>query len=313
MTLQDKLVRVRVLLQAHNNRLRADSAKDLPEGVSQNSQAFEDSLIKIDVFFSKLAIMGGSTEDTLAEATWEDLEDCGLPRILARKVATIFREEQKVSGPIVAQHVIMENQDPDVQAKMMSVGALLIRYDPKLPKSPFAERLSLLSEGRRFIVFKDDGSIDIAQSNRLFDELDDHGELKTVDLGGGNFVPVYAVGERPNRTAIEHPLFPGVALRNGVSDCGCDYNLITERIRQTLYLAVDQTHEIDMNKEHEADLYEMAISDRGLTRINRRCINAANLWSKMPPAKRPTLIVEIEAKTGSAKNNPFNLGKNRAT
>ena len=104
------MARVRALLQAHNDRLRAESAANMPEGVAGNSKAFEDSLLKIDDFFKKLTGLGGSTEDTLAEATWEDLESCGLPRILARKVATIFRGEQQVSGPVVPQRVIMENR-----------------------------------------------------------------------------------------------------------------------------------------------------------------------------------------------------------
>ena len=312
MTLQDKLARTRALLQAHNDRLRAESAANMPEGVAGNSKAFEDSLLKIDDFFKKLTGLGGSTEDTLAEATWEDLESCGLPRILARKVATIFRGEQQVSGPVVPQRVIMENQDPDVKAKAMTPSELIIAYNPKYPKSPIGERLKTLSESKKFLVFKDDNTIDCGLSHRLFDELDDHGELDVVDIGNGNYVPVFAVGDRPGRTAMEHPLFPNTALRNGVSDCGCDWSTVNERINQTLYLAVTETHEIDMSKDHEADLYELAVSSQGLIRLNRRCIKAASLWSALPVKKRPALVVEIEKASGSvAKDNPFNLGKNR--
>ena len=75
MTLNSKLAGARAILEAHNN---SSSTKS----------------VDVEAFFTNLTNMGGSSEDTLSAASWEDLEECGAPRILARRIATLFRGEQ---------------------------------------------------------------------------------------------------------------------------------------------------------------------------------------------------------------------------
>ena len=294
MTLNSKLAGARAILEAHN---------------SQSTKP-----VDVDQFFTNLTEMGGSTEEALAEATWEDLETCGAPRILARKIATLLRGAPEISsqGPT---KVIIEDADPEKRAKAMMPKELIEAYDPKHPKSPISLRLKELAEGKRFVVFNDDGSLNTAASLRLFEELDDHGELEEYDLGDGNIVPVYLVGDRPDRAAMEHPLFPGKALRNGRSDCGLDWNVVNLQIAQTLYLAVRETHEIDMDRMSEIDIYEMATASASLTRINRRCMEAAKMFKELQAlGNLPSLRIALnkQGKTEKGVNNPFNLCKNRS-
>jgi hypothetical protein len=42
-------------------------------------------------FIGKLQNAGGLADELLRQCTWEDLENCGLPRLLARKVSKVFR------------------------------------------------------------------------------------------------------------------------------------------------------------------------------------------------------------------------------
>jgi hypothetical protein len=290
MTLNSKLAGARAILEAHNN---SSSTKS----------------VDIEAFFTNLSNMGGSSEDTLSAASWEDLEECGAPRILARRIATLFRGEQQQTAGI--QKVILEDNDPEKLAKAMTPAQLLDVYDPKQLKTPVAERLKFHSEGKKFIVFNDDDTINKEISLKLLSELDDHGEMQTFVTPDGDVRPTYAVGERPDQIANEHPLFPGVALRNGVSTIGCDWDKVDWKTKKTLYLAVTETLEIDMSKMHELDVYNLATTGM----IGRRCIEAAKLYKEREALGN---LPSLRAKLGSAKvtekkgNNPFNLGKNRS-
>lgn len=267
MTLNSKLAGARAILEAHN------SSSTKP--------------VDVEGFFTRLTDMGGSSEDALISASWEDLEMCGAPRILARRIAAMFRGDQQQEPQFGSpQRVILEETDPDKLAKAMTPAQLIAVYDPKQPKSAVGERLKFLSEGKKFLVFNDDGTINQALSCKLIDELDDHGEVEEYVSPEGDVSLVCAVGERPDRTAMEHPLFPGTALRNGLSECGCDWSNINPQIAQTLYLAVTETKEIDMNVSHEADVYDLAVGSgianaaKSLAQINRRCIQAAKLFKE---------------------------------
>jgi len=289
MSYESKLDGARAILEAHN---------------SQSTKK-----VDIETFFTNLTEMGGSSEDSLSAASWEDLESCGVPRILARRIATLFRGEQQQTQGI--QKVILEENDPEKLAKAMTPAQLLDAYDPKQLKTPVAERLKFHSEGKKFIVFNDDGTINKEVSLKLLSELDDHGEMQTFVTPDGDVRPTYAVGERPDQVANEHPLFPGVALRNGMSAIGCDWDKVDWKTKKTLYLAVTETLEIDMSKMHELDVYTLAVTGM----VGRRCIDAAKLYKEREALGN---LPSLRAKLGSAKvaekkgNNPFNLGKNRS-
>jgi len=289
MSYESKLDGARAILEAHN---------------SQSTKK-----VDAETFFTNLTEMGGSSEDSLSAASWEDLEVCGVPRILARRIATLFRGEQPQAQDI--QKIILEDNDPEKLAKTMTPAQLLDVYDPKQLKTPVAERLKFHSEGKKFIVFNDDGTINKEVSLKLLGELDDHGEIPTFVTPDGDVRPTYAVGERPDQIANEHPLFPGIALRNGVSTIGCDWDKVDWKTKKTLYLAVTETFEIDMSKMHELDVYSLATTGM----VGRRCIEAAKLYKEREALGN---LPSLRAKLGSAKvtekkgNNPFNLGKNRS-
>jgi len=164
MVLTDRLSRARTILEAHNRQ--------------------SSTPIDIDSFFLKLSDMGGTTEESLSEATWEDLQECGAPRILARKIASEFRNDEKEDDYKPFQKVIIEDNDPVKRALRLTPGELISEYNPQYPKNPISGRLKALSEGRRFIVFQEDNKIDILASLQLFDELDDYGERTDLTVGG---------------------------------------------------------------------------------------------------------------------------------
>jgi hypothetical protein len=66
-----------------------------PEGVSHaehmKTPEVRKRMVDAGKFVGKLQVYGGLADELLRQCTWEDLENCGLPRLLSRKVAKIFR------------------------------------------------------------------------------------------------------------------------------------------------------------------------------------------------------------------------------
>jgi len=295
MVITDRLASARRILEAHNTK-------------SENK-------VDIEGFFKKLADMGGTTEDALSEATWEDLQDCGAPRILARRIAAVFRNDEKDSqgdqthAPL--QKVIIEDNDPVKRAQRLTPKELIAEYDPQHPKNATGERLKELAEGRKFLVFQESGEIDVLASSQLFDELDDFGERDDFTVQG---VPrkVYKVGDRPGRTVNEHPLFPGVPLRtNGCSEADCNWGEVPLKVRQIYRLAVN-IGELDPSDFREVDLHrEASTSDEtDILKIYRKA--AVKYQELEGVSKLPSLKMTLGgAKPAPKHNHPF--GTNRAT
>lgn len=78
----DKLWAACQLIKEYNTQL---TQTQLPAGVKPRKE------IDSEKFVEKLVLYGGVADELLRQCSWEDLENCGLPRLLARKVAAVFR------------------------------------------------------------------------------------------------------------------------------------------------------------------------------------------------------------------------------
>lgn len=221
MSYESKVQAARTLLEQHNTNVSDDNHK-----------------VDIDGFFNKLAAAGGTTEDALSEATWEDIENAGLPRLLARKVAGIFREKPKE-----------ESQETGYvskkKAESMSLRELLVAYDKKEPDNPVGDVLARKSKGARILVFVD-GQLDIdASIDELVAVRDGHQDRARVKVGT-QWVSTFAVGDSPDCWFDVNPLFPTEALRPGdkCSRTGESWKNIPIEIRQFVLLAVRDTREL---------------------------------------------------------------------
>lgn len=143
--------------------------------------------IEVKTFVYNLQRFGAISDELLRQVTWEDLEDCGLPRLLARTVAKVFRAK---------------NLDPknSVQNKIknvhyMNIKELLLAYDPvldqvdevqeavrnrllyltKTPLKPGEFESSKTSQSkrkpRRCIVFTKDKKVNIEVSEEIIKYL----------------------------------------------------------------------------------------------------------------------------------------------
>lgn len=267
----DKLSRAQIVIDEHNIHLSDDKKLDW-------------NAIK-----SKIAELGGTSEETLSEMTWEDLQDCGIPRVLARRIANqIFRQ------------AVIKRDDIET----MSISELFRNYDPTGEKNPsITERLRKESEGKKCVVFLPTGVVDEVASKSLLMEL--KGGLPERDHVG--IAIVYRIGENPNQFLEENFLFPGNPLRNGVCDI-TNRNLtnIPLEVRQIVYLAITNTKELRCENAGDAHtILDMLEGDEALDKIQSRYVKAAIALNKMKElGQAPSLKLE-RGKNNKNPNDPF--------
>jgi hypothetical protein len=231
-------------------------------------------------FKTKLAGIGGTSVETLREVSWEDLQELGLPKLVAKRVAKIFRSEDgddkaketgKPGGVITPKKVPYATPEELVQA-----------FDPRQATSPVAEELKKRSGGRPFVVFDRDGGIHRKLTLQLLEELIAGDEPRQFIKSGGDILDVFAVGELPPEEADEHPLFKGRALRrDGTDDAGRNWAGLSLAVRRMLRYAVDETHELRIrDADHEADIFERASKDGALAELQGRYVQAHRAYMK---------------------------------
>jgi hypothetical protein len=290
------MARVRALIEAFNaSLLPPGTTVELSPGLKVSGS------VDLAEFEKKLQGLGARTDETLVQVSWEDLEHCGLPKLLAKQVAGELRGAE-ASDAYVSQKKV----------DRMSFEQLLERYDPR-DDNLVAKKLRELSGGKRFIVFEGD-QVDQKASLRLLLELKrGMGEVPIAVSTAGGPAKTYKVGDVPNDELDENPLYPGRALR---TDETCDQTLrswkgIAPQIRQLVYLAVTRTGEIKVSSLADAhDVLDRCLAKEAVD-------NPAHFTSRYPKA---TLIYrELQDKSqlprlkvkpgGGAGNDPFFQGR----
>lgn len=68
--------------------------------------------IDVNSFVARIKGYGGTTSELLCQFTWEDLEDCGLSRLMARKVSEVFRaDETSLKQILLKGNLNMQDQN----------------------------------------------------------------------------------------------------------------------------------------------------------------------------------------------------------
>ena len=284
--------------------LKIQSARKIVEEHNSNST----SEINFDDFLSKLSELGGTSEEALQAASWEDLEECGLPRIMARRMTHIFR--QNVDGENGKSAYVS-----DKKASVLSPKELVERYNPRDIKNPVGKRLKDLSDGKRFVVFHDNGRVNVEETVKLLEDImNGMEEVKTAFVDTRPF-PVYHIGERLDAYADKNPLYPTRPLRSNETcdQTGRSWSGVDMNIRQLLYIALTSSGELEINKASDAvDVMDMVMAkDCTIDTLRPRYPHASQLFDE--DVKMGTLPL-MKIKLGGSKsyrnkkNDPF--GKN---
>jgi hypothetical protein len=283
---------------------KIQSARQIVDAHNENV----DNLKKVDFdhFLGELKDNGGTSEETLQVCSWEDLQAYGLPRLLARKVAELFRAKNEVDSSTKSVYV------SDKKAQMMTITELLERYNPRDLKNAIGKRLEEISNGKRCIIFNNNGRVNTEASEALINDLiDGHEELLNTFVNG---IPVlvYRVGERPDSYVDENPIYPGRALRSGENcdQTGRSWNGVSHVARQLLYIARTQTNELKINSLDEAhNALDKAMRDDAEKIIRQRYPKASLKHEELSSlGKLPTLKLKI-GESSSKSNAPFGINK----
>ncbi len=284
-TYESKLAEAQEIVTGHNGRLPDDAER-----------------LDWATILKKLKGMGGTTSDALAAVTWEDLQDCGLPRILARQIAAGFRKK---------------NEPSSKPLKTSAVAALNLRelvghYDVSgETNSLVAERLVKESKGLAFLVPNAAGdAIDVDRSVELLRELRDGHDPREFVVVDGDPRPVFRVGERLDWLADENPLFPGKMLSGQTCrETDRSWEGVSLETRQIVYLAAAQTGELDnsdLGRCH--DILDMVLTPDGQTRLRSRCPKAVYALKELTETgNAPTLKIRRKPRAGGSSklNDPF--------
>ena len=267
----------------------------------------EGTSINWDHFCKKLAEFFGYNsidkikEDDISCLRFEDLEDCGLPRGKARRIALIFRG-QDYDTPPPTKMVIDVTSDPEKHAISLSPVECVEYYRPDDPTSPYGRRIAEATGKRKCLAFDEEGRYDVEMSKLLVQEiLDGYPERDIVSVGGVVGLPTYAVGQRPDRFVSENPAKPGTPLSK-MPDF--DWSTIPTDVQQLLYIAVKETKEAAPHSEYE--LWEK-VAGQSFNQVAKRWQQAAKQFQLRKQANTlPQLKIRIGS-SGQKSNDPFHV------
>jgi hypothetical protein len=282
--------------------------------INSHNESVEDSADQInsDEFLSRLKKMGGTSERALANSKYEDLENCGLPRILAREICeTIFRTESEEKP----EKIVIIDDDPVKEAARLGAEETLVaKLDLNEPDSPYAERADKLASGRKFIILNDNGELDVELTTKELQRLrkgySQRDEVSVVNGDEYFIFKTYRVGDRPDSLVDEHPQFPGTPLNpDGTSDKGVEWGGLPLGVRQLLYIAITDTGELNSDSYEEIDLFDI-VEGKTLDKVGRRYPKATVRFKELQKlGELPKLRVKLGGQ--DKVNNPF--GINRTT
>jgi len=264
-----------------------------------NSNVEDSDQINFETFMDKLRKAGGTSGDALKACSWEDIQDCGIPRLIARRLTYIFRQSDGESGK--------SGYISTKKAEMLTPLELLERYNSRDPKSSVAKRLTELSDGKSFIVFSEGNKIDMKKSKELLEDLQEGlPETKTTFVNSIP-TPVYKVGEKPDNYLDENPIYPSRILRSGQTcdQTGRSWGGVPVQVRQLLWLAVDKTKELTINSLDDAHTaMDKAVSKEAMTLIRQRYPKASLKYDELSKTSGLPSLKLLVNKQGSS-NDPF--------
>jgi hypothetical protein len=286
MSYEEKLARAKELVEAHCQAAVGGDAEAMWSG-----------------FHAKLVAAGGTSDEALKACSFEDLEECGLPKLLAKSVAQVFRGRDESRRGVSTQ-----------RASSMSVQELVDLYDPREADNAVGTRLKTITKGLRCVVFNRDGSVNTAVMAELVNAIREGFPERAVYLIDGNPEIVYHVGDRPDLMFDEDPLYPSYVLQpNGDSTeaPGLNWSGVSQGAKVLVYLGVRDTREIRVGDINDAHLvFELASSEEAVKKLRSRYTKTAVRYDELERLGQLPVLKTVRA--ASRKENPFGGGQNRS-
>ena len=276
--------------------------------ISEHNSKLAESQTQLnwDEILNKIVGLGGTTAETLSEMTWEDLEDCGIPRVLARRVAKVLRKKEEQTTKLPSKSAL----------RVMGILDLLKLYDPASDNNHLVQKelVSRTDSSTRFIVFNDNNTVDAELSHKLWKVFKDTGlEGPITNVGTGTPRKTYQIGQTPAKTLDENPLIEGRPLIDGCCDkSNINWADVPLFVRQFVRVIIDETGsfgEVSDMQDFFERLDKMSKSSGGWAGVSPA------MSSRYPESwvifeelrddnKLPSLVIKSGSKSKKS-NNPF--------
>lgn len=300
MAYADKIAQATALLEEHN--------RNIPDG--------EEGRVDVEGFKKNLRKAGGTTEDALGECSWEDLENCGLPRLLARKVAVIFRAKATSIDAVQVDRRPLTRYISDKQVANLSVRELVENYDPNpLTGSPHVtNRLKALVGDSPVVLLNANGSVNAEVTAELVhDKINGLPDRNTFDVDGKPQLLLKIGQQRPTQVD-ENPAYAGEPLR---SDGTCPHTDASWKdvpmiVRQLAYVVFNGTKDRVADDDSVHDMLDFIHRDLATaeSRLRKRFRQASLMLDQMlgdgnAPVLRVRLFSASPTPAPRRPNDPF--------
>jgi len=295
MSLDDRYGAVSTALQEH--------VRVLGEG---NVNTFDANEV-----LNNIKSLGGNLE-SLKRLRYEDILECFpntlkvKPILLAKQVTHLLRNENEETTPA---KVYVSTKKAD----KMTVAELVAAFAANLENldSPVVKRLTEISKGFKFVVYQDDGSVNIDKTVEILKEIQKGYPGRDTVTVDGDVRAVYKITDLPDAFADENPLYPGRPLRpDGTCDqTGRSWAGIDLKIRQLVRLALE-SHELNVTENGGLDrahnLIDLCMDNDALKKLRVRYKQAAVRFDELVKLnKLPNLIMPLRLVKEGVFGGPF--------
>lgn len=270
-----------------------------------------------DLIVKRLRALGVSSDEHLRRLKHEDIEACfptvlgQKPSLLVREIADMFRGKGRPTNgtPVIPVGV------SEKAASKMTAEELVSSYNPLEAENPVGKRLQSLSRGEAFLVFDQNGLLDVDCSLQLLAELVQGHQGRTNFLHPrGEVVEVHKVGYRPPVFVDENPIYQGRTLRG--QDCdqlNRSWEGISLQVRQLVRLIVE-LREVDVvgpgGRDSAHNLMNLALEANAFKTLQQRYPTAALKFKNLEVlGKLPTMRAVLVSSGSHGKRGPFDNAK----
>lgn len=203
-----------------------------------NTHIDEDARVDVEGVVKKLRTSGATTDEALKACSWEDIKDCGVPVLLAKQAAKIFRGKVEESAPTDSTAALVEMLKG---VDKMEIEELVQKYDPAKPKSPVAVELSKRFANTKPLVFTVEGEFDREATLERMRQIEQGLPVEDTHFyKKGGLVPAYAVGQGPSKIFDLCPIEKTILLSSQSSQLHLDWSSVDRRTRQLVAIAAEK-------------------------------------------------------------------------
>ncbi len=270
-----------------------------------------------DLIVKRLRALGVTSDEHLRRLKHEDIEACfptvlgQKPSLLVREIADMFRGKGRVSATTPAIPVGVS----DRAASRMTAEELVASYNPLETDNAVGKRLQSLSRGEAFLVFDQNGLLDVDCSLLLLAEIvQGHAGRVSFLHPNGEVVEVHKIGYRPPVFVDENPIYQGRTLRG--QDCdqlNRSWDGIPLQVRQLVRLIVE-SREVDVvgpgGRDSAHNLMNLALEANAFKTLKQRYPTAALKFKSLESSgKLPTMRAVLVSSGSHGKRGPFDNAK----